>query len=312
MKVTIIVHNKAGHVLGQAVTSKERIIIGRDAACTISLSDDKVASIENEIYLMNDECWLQVSKEGAPVTLKGKQYRTIKIEDSSTLFFRQYSLKIILEKSADAGIEATRVVDSADLKTRVVSNLNEEKTRFVQENESTRILEKTAEFVGLPEELNEPTRVLETVDEKTRVVEDHDFQPKIAPRALRKAVVEVNNEDTMSFGFEKESELSGFRKNIQFNRLSQRLSQLSVQELGFIAITTIVSIFVIKFMFFNGKNQDLSLEKVVSEQELKLQKMQTSSAQALSGAPLSPTDQTIQSVTREEYLRSLSSFFDKH
>ncbi len=311
MKVTVVVENKQGQVLGQSVTTKERITIGRDAICTISLSDEKIAPLENEIYLLNDECWLQVSKDGASVTLKGKQYRTIKIEEGSTLFFRNYTLKVLLQASQEINNEATRVVDPIDLKTRVVST-DDAMTRVVQIEESTRIVERTEEYIGNLPTGDEKTRVLAVADEKTRVIDNIDFKPK-AVVSNKKISSYEKKEEAMSFGFEEESDANDFQNSERFDQWSRSLSQFNMKDIGLTALAIFVCLFVGKWLFFSGGSQDLRLDKVASEQEHKLNQMGSKNSDVSQTSPRQdPVDIPIHSVTREEYMRSLSSFFDKH
>ncbi len=157
-KISVFVESKTGEVLGEVFSFKDRISIGSGEECSICLKNNKLAELEHEIYFLNGECWLQVGKDGAPITSLGKQHRSLKISQSSQFQFRDMVLKVILDSIPEFESEATKIVNETMLD-------NSDKTRVVSQSE------RTLEVVSSAPDLTdlEATRVVSNL-EQTKIL----------------------------------------------------------------------------------------------------------------------------------------------
>lgn len=346
-KMYITVEDSRGHVLGKAETSKERVIIGSGANATVRINDEKLAAIENEIYILNGECWVQVSKEGSAIGFKGKQFRTIKLEENSTLYFKHLVLKVSYDKPLEADQEKTRVVSSQEArpveknehndkgnlemtlagielneKTRVVSS-DIEKTRIVApippqaeaiplDTEKTRVITPQAIKIDVASTDVEKTRVLTTDYESTRIVTSENEVTKVqmtpswadsekeSPRTASVTEEDIYGTDPSTFPFNLKEFLSS--KNI------------TIKEVSLIAFCAVVGLLVIQWLFLGSKTSSENLDQLAQEQQSKLSTVISKREAKPEMVPAKLPEDTSETtpITREEYLRSLSSLFDKH
>lgn len=314
-KIYVTVESSQGRVLGRCESSKERITIGRAPTSLIRIDDDKVSSLECEIYLLNDECWLQVSKEGSAVSFKGKQFRTLKIEESSVLYFRHLVLKVDFTKPQEVDTEKTRVLSGLELappikKEETPLSTGLEMTKVVLEptsadldiSEKTRVVTTDMEHTRVVQADAEATRIVSTDTEKTRVVA---YSAKVDHAPDKELSTSITEDDI--YAVDEAKTPFNIKDYLESNNIN-------FKELSLIALSIVVTIGVGKWLFFSSSKETVNLDLVAQEQQKKLMiaDPQRSLAPSLNPpqAPIAPSETA--PATREEYLRSLSSLFDKH
>lgn len=275
MKMSIFIESKSGEPLAQSLMQKERFTIGRSANCDIHLDDPRIPDVEMEVYSHNDQCWLQMSKEAGSVTYKGKQYRSLSFNESSNFLFRDYVLKVIVEKEMTGEFEATRIVKgSIDEATKIVDSSKEEHTRLVKptHDESTRIVSfSDAKTVMEAPQQNKKVQNTKKIDE--------NFDDKI-----------LENYQLQSSHWLVEKILENKEKKIEIAL--------------YVSIGIVVSLLI--RAIWGGSSQE-SLTKVVDERSSQLASLKSSDRDQ------KPVDEkNVTAVSREDYIRELSSLFDKH
>ncbi len=312
-KISVFIESKTGEVLGEVFSFKDRISIGSSDECSICLKNIKLAELEHEIYFLNGECWLQVGKDGAPVTSIGKQHRSIKITQSSQFQFRDLVLKIILDSIPEFESEATKIVNEAMLE-------NSDKTRIVSQSEPT--LEVVLSAADLTD--SEATRVVSDF-EQTKIISAQD-----ATRALRvnesvspaldestltntKIQVKKNKPNFEIRAAEKSipSQIQHFLDGQDFGRVKlhvqELLNQFQIKERIF-PILGVIFIAIAGLMIATRENTASSTEILPISQK-KADKLPASlnSAPGSSGAAVTevPTSQT-----KDGYLTEMSRLFE--
>lgn len=343
IKISVFLEDKSGKVLGEAHSQKEKISIGAASDCSLKINDKKVAQIESEVYSVSGECWIQVGKEGAPITYNNKQYRTLKIEKNSELHFRNYKLKIMIESATakqdvqpgfDLSSEPTKIMNESsklvlDDATRILKKedgSSAEATRVVQANEATRIVmnseqERSTEIneqLGVANS-NEATRIV-LASEATRVVnlekeetlsQFHFDENKTRIVTQNEMIKEkINRNEENDFFFNNDSPANQFKKiNIPPDLV--KYIDTHLKEIAFFAIAFLVCLYIGKTLFFSGKSPKNDLLQIADSQIQQLQKESIYKVSAGSDK-LKHVEKTIQTVSREEYLRELSGLFDKN
>ncbi len=314
-KIYVTVESSQGRVLGRSESSKERITIGRAPSSTLRLDDEKVAASECEIYILNGECWLQVSKEGSAVSFKGKQFRTLKIEESSVLYFKNLVLKVDFTKPLEIDAEKTRVLSGLEMAPMV-------KKEDVWLSAEVEVTKAELEITKADLDMSEKTRVVSVDMEKTRIVKPGIEATKIVTEDSEKTrVVPFTGRDEKPFeahvstSITEEDIYGRDDEPIPFN-LKDYLDRKNInfKDLLVIALAMVVTIGVGKWLFFGPKGTPVSLDKIAQEQQIKLQLTdpQRQRPPPLNTFQADTVPAEVLPATREEYLRSLSSLFDKH
>jgi hypothetical protein len=187
-KMSVFVETLSGEVLAEVISFKDKITIGSSENCSVCLKNRKLADVESEVFVLNNECWLQVGKEGSPISLMGKQYRSIKITQSSQFHFRDLILKVILDSIPEFEGEATKIVNEALLdnseKTRLVMATDAPHVPEQPDIEATRIVSKRQE--SSPEFSLETTRIVTPEENLPKVKKTEtiatDWEAEIAQR----------------------------------------------------------------------------------------------------------------------------------
>ncbi|MBY0384936.1 hypothetical protein K2X05_07240 [bacterium] len=326
IKISVFVEDKSGKVLGEAHSQREKIIIGSAEDCSLKINDNKVSPIESEVYSVSGECWIQVGKEGAPVTYQNKQYRTLKIEKNSELQFRNYKLKVMIEPIAekqaevgyDLGGESTKIVNEPtklvlDDATRIVKKEEEksaEATRIVVNSEATRIVE-----------VNEATRVVE-ISEATRIVnlEKEETLAKFNFDENKTRIISQNESTKkMPTSIDEESDFF-FNNSTKSNHFSKigippeliKYMDTHLKEVVFFAFASLICLYIGKTILFGSKSKKTNLEQIAESQIQQLQKDLTIRNNNSDADKLKHVEKTVQAVSKEVYLRELSSLFDKN
>lgn len=313
-KLSVFIESKAGEVLAEVISFKDKITIGSSEECSICLKNIKIAELESEIYFLNGECWLQVSKEGAPVSTQGKQHRSIKITQSTQFQFRDVVMKVILDSIPEFESEATKIVnqtmmDSSE-KTRVVAG---EDAHLLME--STRIVDKDVDIKTQPSMMMEDAEATRVVapDEATRVV--------IPQEATR--VVSLNEETVTSTfiknSFKKEpktqkvqtqldTEKSSFDFQSYIDSVEVFLEQFQLRERIF-PILGVVFVIIAVIMISSREENTAPGSSVAATKEPTNKELP--SAQPAHHAGLkSPSVEPVTTTTKEQYLREMSSLFE--
>lgn len=350
IKISVFLEDKSGKTLGEAHSEKEKIIIGSSDECSLKINDNKISPIESEIYSVSGECWIQVTKEGAPLTFNNRQYRTLKIEKNSEIQFRNYKLKILIESAAkkqevqpgfDLSLDSTKILNEPtnlvlDDATRIVkkeeAENSSEATRVVPMNEATRIVanheatraienNEATRVVDLSEatrivQANEATRVEnlekeETLEKfnfdenKTRIVDYKETKKE----KLTKKELSVDEEED-DFFFNKSNDTDNVRKLSVPPELIKYVDT-HLKEIAFFAFAAFVCLLIGKTLLFNGKSKKIDLEQLANSQIQTLKK-ESASSSAVDSNKLMHVEKTVQAVSKEDYLRELSSLFDKN
>jgi hypothetical protein len=300
-KISVFIESKSGEVLGEVISFKDKISIGSGDDCSICLKNIKLAELENEIYFLNGECWLQVGKDGAPVTFLGKQHRSIKISQSSQFQLRDVVLKVILDSIPEFESEATKIVNETMLE-------NSDKTRIVSQNEPTLEVVLSAPHLSDPE----ATRVVSDF-EKTRI---QPAQEIVSELRVVESVVPAQDESTLT------------KTNLHYGKIHSKFEQPIVSELDFgqvqLYIQELINRFQIKerifpilgvifiviagFIIATRENTVVSAEIHVNNQEKTEKKLVSSKpSTASSGAVAS---EAITSQTKDGYLNEMVNLFE--
>lgn len=312
-KISVFIESKTGEVLGEVFSFKDRISIGSGNECSICLKNINLAELESEIYFLNGECWLQVGKDGAPVTTMGKQHRSIKITQSSQFQFRDVVLKVILDSIPEFESEATKIVNETMLensdKTRIVSQSEPtlevvlsapelpdlESTRIVSDLEQTKIVS--------PQEV---TRILTVVESAAPVQDENTLtNTKISPTKSQTSYkVQVTEKNTSN-------QLRDFVDSLDFSRVKvtvqELLNQFQIKERIF-PILGIIFIAIAGLMIATRENTASSTE-VLQNTQKKTDKLPASvkAAPAASGAIATEVPS---SQTKDGYLSEMSRLFE--
>lgn len=312
-KISVFIESKTGEVLGEVFSFKDRISIGSGNECSICLKNINLAELENEIYFLNGECWLQVGKDGAPVTFMGKQHRSIKISQSSQFQFRDVVLKVILDSIPEFESEATKIVNETMLensdKTRIVSRSEPtlevvisapelsdlESTRVVSDLEQTKIVS--------PQEV---TRVL-TVMESAALVQDESTltNTKIPTSKTQTSYkVQVNEKNTSN-------KFLDFVDSLDFSRVKvtvqELLNQFQIKERIF-PILGVIFIAIAGLMIATRENTASSTE-VLQNTQKKTDKL-PASVKAVPSASGAVATEVPTSQTKDGYLSEMSRLFE--
>ncbi len=313
-KISVFVESKTGEVLGEVFSFKDRISIGSGNECSICLKNIKLAELENEIYFLNGECWLQVGKDGAPVTFMGKQHRSIKISQSSQFNFRDVVLKVILDSIPEFESEATKIVketmlESSD-KTRIVSQSeatlevalpvpdvsDSEATRVVSDFEQTKILSA-----------QEVTRVLTVADSVPTAVQDENtltntkIQLKRSKPSYEIQIAEKNISSQINDFFDSQ-DFSRVKANVQ-----ELLNQFQIKERIF-PILGVLFIVIAGFMIATRENPAASTDILAGSQKTNERApVSTKPTPTPNGAAVSEVPS---SQTKDGYLSEMSRLFE--
>ncbi len=296
------------------ISFKDKITIGSSEECSICLKNIKIAELESEIYFLNGECWLQVSKEGAPVSSQGKQHRSIKITQSAQFQFRDVIMKVILDSIPEFESEATKIVnqtmmDSSE-KTRVVAM---EETHLSLE--STRIIDKDTDVKAQPSmrmEDIEATRVV-VPDEATRVVVPQEVTRVVSLDEQTVTSTFIKNSFKKDSRSQKEDvvverEKSSFDIQSYINSVEVFLEQFHLRERIF-PILGIVFVIIAIVMITSREEHPTSGSTVVATKEPINKELQSTQAAHQVGLQ-APSVESVTTTTKEQYLREMSSLFE--
>lgn len=335
IKISVFLEDKSGKAIGEAHSQKEKITIGSSEFCSVKINDNKVSPIESEVYSVSGECWIQVAKEGAPITFKNKQYRTLKIEKNSELQFRNYKLKVMIESAVDhavasegfdLSVDSTKFVNEStklvlDESTRILKKESDdtaEKTRIVSNNEATRVVS-----------LNEATRVV-PINEATRIVESNEAT-RVVNLEKEDTIAHVNFDENKTrivspYEQKKESRSKSEDEDFFFNSSPKKehINRINLppefvkylddhlKEVLFFALAGFICIYIGKTVLFDAKPKKVNLEQVAENQIQKFQKDSSNIRNDSEVDKLKHVEKTVQAVSREVYLRELSGLFDRN
>ena len=312
-KISVFIESKSGEVLGEVISFKDKISVGSGEDCSICLKNCKFAELENEIYFLNGECWLQVGKDGAPVTFMGKQHRSVKITQSSQFHLRDVILKVILDSIPEFESEATKIVNET-------MSENSDKTRIVSQNEPT--LEVAMPLTELAD--SEATRVVSEF-EQTKVQAAPDFSSDLTVVEL---ATPVQDEDTLTntkipsrkpqpnleratIEQKNPSQLKSFFSRQDFSQVQLKFQELlnrfQIKERIF-PILGVLFIVIAGLIFVTRENKVTSTESLAKSQE-RIEKLPESS-KALTAKSGTVVQEGLSSTTKDGYLNDMSNLFE--
>ncbi len=326
-KISVFIESKAGELLGEVISFKDRISIGSGDGCSICLKNCKFAEVECEVYLLNNECWLQVGKDGAPVSYVGKQHRSLKITQSSQFYTRDVVLKVILDSVQEFESEATKIVNETLLdtseRTRIVSSTATghadvaldlsamERTRVVSASELTKIVAASEETKG--GEATEQTRIVTSISATNEPILENtltslDEITQASPQMnskddTRKYYIGVNEEDFLDkiqsfFARQNFAELlGGSARWYEPLHLKEKIFPI----IGIVCIA--VAIFIYASRGTKSSHPEMMVETKIPTKTLSVPAESTDVSRTENS-----TNASIQ--TKEGYLNEMSSLFD--